>query len=119
MRTERNSSERGKPTSYLSRSKDSALIPQRSVLCLALCALLLALSFPAQAQQQAKVPKIGWLGAGSNQGPGRELFRRALRELGYVEGKNIAFEYRFAENNFDRLPTLVDELIRLKVDVLV
>ena len=50
---------------------------------------------------------------------GRELFRRELRELGYVEGKNIAFEYRSADNKLDRLPALADELVRLKVDVLV
>ena len=50
---------------------------------------------------------------------GHELFRRELRELGYVEGKNIAFEYRYADNKLDRLPALADELVRLKVDVLV
>ena len=84
----------------------------------ALCSC--ALSFPAEAQQQAKVPKIGWLGARSAlQSTGLELFRRELRELGYVEGKNIAFEYRYAEDKFDRLPALADELVRLKVDVLV
>ena len=49
----------------------------------------------------------------------RELFRREFRELGYVEGKNIAFEYRYAEDKLDRLPALADELVRLKVDVLV
>ena len=48
---------------------------------------------------------------------GHELFRRELRELGYVEGKNIAIEYRYAENKLDRLPALADELVRLKVDV--
>ena len=49
---------------------------------------------------------------------GVELFLRELRALGYVEGKNIAFEYRYAENKLDRLPALADELVRLKVDVL-
>ena len=53
------------------------------------------------------------------QPPALELFRRELRALGYVEGKNIAFEYRYAENKLDRLPALADELVRLKVDVLV
>ena len=54
-------------------------------------------------------------------GPGYwgELFRREFRELGYVEGKNIAFEYRYADDKLDRLPALADELVRLKVDVLV
>jgi putative tryptophan/tyrosine transport system substrate-binding protein len=85
---------------------------------LALCTFLLALSIPAQAQPQARVPKIGWLGARSASAPARELFGRELRALGYVEGKNIALEYRYAEGRLDRLPALVDELIRLKVDVL-
>jgi putative ABC transport system substrate-binding protein len=51
-------------------------------------------------------------------GGGREVFRRELRELGYIEGKNIAFETRSAEGRFDRFPALADELVRLKVDVL-
>jgi putative ABC transport system substrate-binding protein len=74
----------------------------------------------AQAQQQAKVAKIGELvfRPGSTLGSGRESFRRALRELGYVEGKNIAFETRSAEGRIDRFPALADELVRLKVDVL-
>ena len=78
------------------------------------CALL-----SADAQQQAKVPKIGWLGVRPlSSDTSRELFQRMLGELGYVEGKNIAFEYRSAENKLDRLPALTDELVRLKVDVL-
>ena len=93
----------------------------------AILVLLVGLTLPsvhlADAQQQAKVPKIGWLGARSAASSpfhsGRELFRRELRELGYVEGKNIAFEYRSAEDKLDRLPALADELVRLKVDVLV
>ena len=91
----------------------------------AIVVLLVGLTLPsvhlAEAQQQAKVPKIGWLGArpAPRSASGRELFRRELRELGYVEGKNIAFEYRYAENKLDRLPALADELVRLKVDVLV
>jgi putative tryptophan/tyrosine transport system substrate-binding protein len=85
---------------------------------LALCATLFALCSPVWAQQ-AKVPKIGWLGPGTGAGPGTELFRRELGALGYVDGKNIAFEYRHAESKLDRLPALANELIRLKVDVLV
>jgi putative ABC transport system substrate-binding protein len=75
----------------------------------------------AQAQQQAKVAKIGYIATGSGPGPGggHELLRRELRELGYVEGKNIAFEYRYGDSKLDRLPALADELVRLKVDVLV
>jgi putative ABC transport system substrate-binding protein len=91
----------------------------RKVFCLALSSVLLALSFPASAQQQAKVPKIGWLGVRPDDlTTSVEVFRRELRELGYVEGKNIAFEYRNADNKLDRLPALADELVRLKVDVL-
>jgi putative tryptophan/tyrosine transport system substrate-binding protein len=85
-----------------------------------LMAFALASFHFAEAQQPAKVAKIGWLlnTSVSRPGPGRELFRRELHALGYVEGKNIAFEYRSAENNLDRLPALADELVRLKVDVI-
>ena len=87
---------------------------------LALCSLLLAPCFSADAQPQAKVPKIGYLGARpAAAGSGYELFRREIRVLGYVEGKNIVIEYRSADNKLDRLPTLADELVRLKVDVIV
>jgi putative tryptophan/tyrosine transport system substrate-binding protein len=83
-----------------------------------LCAMLFALCFSGEARQPAKIPKIGWLGARSASAPAREVFLREFRELGYVEGKNIAFEYRYAEGKLDQLPALVDELIQLKVDVL-
>jgi putative ABC transport system substrate-binding protein len=74
----------------------------------------------AEAQQQAKIPKIGYLGVRPDDSTTAvELFRREFRALGYVEGKNFTFEYRNAENQADRLPALVDELIRLKVDVLI
>jgi putative ABC transport system substrate-binding protein len=90
----------------------------RKITVLTLCASLFALCFIAQAQQPAKIAKIGWL-AIPGPGSGRELFWRELRELGYVEGKNISIEYRSAEGKLDRLPALADELVRLKVDVLV
>jgi putative ABC transport system substrate-binding protein len=74
----------------------------------------------AEAQQQAKIPKIGWLGIGSASSVSRyEEFRRTLRDFGYVEAKNITFEFRSADNKLDRLPALADELVRLKVDVIV
>src|ERR1043166_4236441 len=121
MRTERNSSERLKSTNYLSRSKNAA--SQSSVFCIALTALLLALSVPVSAQQTEKVPRIGVLSATgdpySSVEPQIESFRKGLRELGYVDGKNILVEYRYAAGQQDRLATLVDELVRLKVDVLV
>jgi putative ABC transport system substrate-binding protein len=72
----------------------------------------------AQAQQPAKTPKIGWLSARRASNSGQETIVRMLRDLGYVEGKNVAFEYRFADDKLDRLPALADELVRLKVDVL-
>jgi putative ABC transport system substrate-binding protein len=86
-----------------------------------LCALLFALSFPAEAQQPTKVPRIGFLGAGSSASSASriEAFRQGLRELGYVEGKNILIEYRYAEEKLDRLPGLATELVRLKVDAII
>ena len=88
-------------------------------LCLTLGALVLAIGANVGAQPQATVAKIGWLGISpASQGGGFELTRRELRALGYVEGKNIAFEYRSAEDKLDRLPALAEELVRLKVDVL-
>jgi putative ABC transport system substrate-binding protein len=92
---------------------------RRRIISVVLATILLATIFPAEAQQQAKVPKIGWLGARPASAIGSESLRRELRALGYVDGKNIAFEYRRADNRLDRLPALADELVRLKVDVLV
>jgi ABC-type uncharacterized transport system substrate-binding protein len=80
--------------------------------------MLLAVATIAEAQP-TKVPKIGWLGIGTATSNSRfEEFRRALRDLGYAEGKNIIFEYRSADNKLDRLPPLAEELVRLKVDLL-
>ena len=80
-----------------------------------------SVALPAQAQQPAKIPRIGYLGATSLTANAAriEAFRQGLRELGYVEGKNIAIELRSAEGEQDRLPALVAELIRLKVDIIV
>jgi len=71
--------------------------------------------------QQAKVARAGFLGLVSASGHAARsaAFRRGLRELGWIEGKNIVIESRWAEGNYDRLPELADELVRLKVDVLV
>jgi putative ABC transport system substrate-binding protein len=85
---------------------------------LTLCTVLCSLCLPAEAQKPPKIPVIGILAAGSRSAR-LESFRRELRELGYVENKNIAFESRHAENKLDRLPSLADELVRLKVDVIV
>jgi putative ABC transport system substrate-binding protein len=83
--------------------------------------MLFALCSSAEAQQPTKIPRIGYLALGSPSGnPFRiEAFRQGLRELGYVEGKNIIIEYRYAEGKFDRHPALAAELVRLKVDVIV
>ena len=78
---------------------------------------LITVSF-VEAQQQAKLPKIGFLLVGPAASPGVELLRRELRALGYVEGKNIAFEYRSTGGKYERFPALADELVGLKVDVL-
>jgi putative ABC transport system substrate-binding protein len=81
----------------------------------------LALPFPVRAQQPTKLPRIGYIGGASlSTSPARiEAFRQGLRELGYVEGKNIVIEYRHAEGKLDRLPALAAELVRLKVDIIV
>ncbi len=89
--------------------------------CLALGAMLLALGIPAQAQEPPKVPRIGFLISSSPSALSAriEAFRQGLRELGYVEGKNIVVEYRWADGKIERLPDLAAELVRLKVDVIV
>jgi putative ABC transport system substrate-binding protein len=94
---------------------------KKKISCLALSTLLFALSFPADAQQPKKIPRIGNLiGVSSSTNPARiEAFRQGLSELGYVEGKNIVIEWRYAEGKLDRLPALASELVRLKVDVIV
>jgi putative ABC transport system substrate-binding protein len=89
-----------------------------------LFAIVLAVTFGgavAQAQQPARIPQIGILSPVSGSVfPARvEAFRQRLRELGYIEGQNIAIEYRYTEGKGDRLPDLVAELVRLKVDIIV
>ena len=87
--------------------------------CFALSGLLLALSFPAQAQQTKNIPRIGYLGTRLGPGANEEVFRDGLRSLGYIEGQTITIEWRYAQEKFDRLPELASELVRLKVDVIV
>jgi putative ABC transport system substrate-binding protein len=96
----------------------------KKVFCLALGALLFALSFPVQAQQPTgKVARIGFLTTSSASNTETRLrhdaFRQGLRDLGYVEGKNINIDYRYADGKLERLPELAEELVRLSVDVLV
>ena len=92
---------------------------QKQITFLTLCVILLALCFPVEAQQPGKLPRIGFVLASGPEGPALPPFRQGLRELGYVEGKNILVEYRYAEGMEDRLPGLVGELVQLKVDVLI
>ena len=75
----------------------------------------------ALAQQPKKVPRIGYLSSldPASESTRSEAIRLALRELGYIEGQNIAIEYRYAEGKLDRLPELAAELVRLKVDIIV
>lgn len=96
------------------------LLALSSVL-LAISALLLELWLPAEAQQATKIPRIGFLAATKPAAVAARVaaFRQGLRELGYVEGKNIVVEYRYAEGNADREGELAAELVRLKVDVIV
>jgi putative ABC transport system substrate-binding protein len=83
--------------------------------------VLLALGVTAEAQQPKKVPRMGYLSEvdPATDSARAEAIRLAVRELGYVEGQNIAIEYRYAEGKFNRLPELLAELVRLKIDIIV
>src|SRR5215510_9160786 len=93
----------------------------RNLILVALCALLFALSLPVNAQQPAKIARIGYLTADplSAISANRDAFRQGLRELGYVEGKNLVIEWRVSEGKPDHELALASELVRLKVDVIV
>ena len=84
-------------------------------------AMLFALCFSVEAQQPTKIPRIGFLiGTSPTANAARvEAFRQGLRELGYVEGKTIVIEWRYAEGKLDRFPALAAELVRLKVDIII
>ena len=89
-------------------------------LVLLACTLLLVLTQQSGAQQTSRVPLIGFIANSPSTFPGRiEAFRHGLGELGYVEGKNIIIEYRYAEGKPDRLSALAAELVRLKVETIV
>jgi putative tryptophan/tyrosine transport system substrate-binding protein len=93
----------------------------KAILTSLLTTILLTTVSIAEAQQPTKVPRIGFLSAfsGSSLSARIEAFRQGLRELGYVEGKNVVIESRYAEGRLDRLTDLAAELVRLKVDVIV
>jgi ABC-type uncharacterized transport system substrate-binding protein len=91
------------------------------IFAFALSALLFAFCYSALAQQPAKIPRIGFLiaSSASAMAPRMEAFQEGLRELGYVQGKNIVIERRHADGKLDRLPELAAELVQLNVDVIV
>ena len=93
---------------------------KRTIIFLALCAVLFALCGSAEAQQPKKVSRIGYLSSfhPASESARSEGIRLALRELGYIEGQNIATEYRYAEGKRERAPELAAELVRLKVDII-
>ena len=94
---------------------------KRTILRFCLLITVLLITGLVEAQQPAKVPRVGFLTGAplSSQSARNEAFRQGLRELGYVEGKNIVIEWRSYEGKMDRLPVLAAELVRLKVDVIV
>jgi putative tryptophan/tyrosine transport system substrate-binding protein len=94
---------------------------KKPILFLAIAALILARAPLAEAQQPEKVPRIGYLSPFDPvaESTRSEATRQALRELGYIEGQNIATEYRYAAGKRDRVPELAAELVRLKVDIIV
>ena len=93
----------------------------KNILSGALCVLLVALCGPAEAQQRTKTPRIGLLTTLSAAALSDwiEAFRQGLHELGYVEGQNLAIDYRYGDLKRDRLLDLSADLIRLKVDIIV
>ena len=90
----------------------------KSIVVLARVGLILASFYPVEAQQPAKVRKIGFLNPTGGPSASIEAFHEGLRELGYIEGQNIAIEYRSGDSR-DRLTELATELVRQKVDVIV
>src|SRR5258705_2595463 len=94
---------------------------KKKITVFALSAMLFALCSSAQAQQPGKVPRIGFLESStpSDSALRLEAFLQEMRKLGWMEGKNIAIEYRYAEGKRDRFPELLADLVRLKVDLIV
>ena len=93
----------------------------KKIVLLAPCAMLFALCFQVEAQQAKKVHRIGFLVPGSSAtfSARIEALRQGLRDLGYVEGKDIVIEYRYAEGKLERLPNRAAELVRLKFELIV
>src|SRR5262245_3328371 len=102
-------------------SKTGANPMSGSIVIWLLLTVLLFIISPAQAQQPKKIPRIGYFSANdpATESTRAEATRLALRALGYIEGQNIAIEYRYAERKVDQAPELLAELVRLKVDLIV
>ena len=102
-------------------SSQWSVVSKKTGLFWLLITVLLITVSPATAQQPAKVSRLGYLSNTdpATDSPRAEGIRLALRELGYIEGQNIAIEYRYAEGRPDRAPGLAAELVRLKVDIIV
>jgi putative ABC transport system substrate-binding protein len=94
-------------------------VPSRTLWLILAAFALLPIPLVVEGQQTAKVPRIGILRQGSPPDPLVEAFRQGLRDLGYVEGRNISIEYRWAEGRAERLPDLAADLVRVKVDLIV
>ena len=90
----------------------------KTILSLAVGGLLLALGLSAEAQQPAKIPRIGYFTLSSGPSDRDEAFKRGLHELGWVDGQNIMIEYRWVAGKTEQLAAVADELVRLKVDVI-
>jgi putative ABC transport system substrate-binding protein len=109
--------DRGLSGSFKTRFKSAF----RNLKCtILLFAMLFAVCLPAEAQQPTKVSQIGYLSSSdpADESSQSEAIRLALRELGYIEGQNIAIQYRYSDGKRDRLPELAAELVRLKVDII-
>jgi putative tryptophan/tyrosine transport system substrate-binding protein len=104
----------------VSSGKSREEVMKRRIAVLTLSPLLFALCFPVLAQQPTKSPRIGFLSAtnAATDASRIEAIQAALRELGYIEGKNIAFEYRYAEGKGSRAPELPADLVRLNADII-
>ena len=110
--------ERQRPVRTLCAEVMGLRLARSSIVAIALLGLLSPVA--AEAQQAAKVARIGYLGDTPAAAPHlRDAFLQGLRDLGYVEGRNVVIEYRFAEGKAERLPALAAELVALKVDVIV
>jgi putative ABC transport system substrate-binding protein len=99
---------------------------KKNIFAFALCAMFFALVSPAEAQQPKKPPRIGFLSRDIHPADSRapaprnlDAFRQGLRDLGYIEGKNIIIEYRYSDGRNERMTALAEELVGLKVDIIV